>query len=575
MSDRYTRLFTLPANLYAEGAPLLIAAGALLKDNRTGKLIAQLKFRSVSEKDILAVKVKLVPLDLAEKPLDTEVTYQYLDLCAARDEDFGSKTPVFLPDPAARSYTAAVSEVVFADKTFWQSAGQPWETLPAPEPLEGALEDAETLKQYHLQYGADCQYKPLRQKDLWYCACGGLNRQEEPTCHCCGMKFTEWNAAFIQELTAKRDERLAEEKKAHEEQLAAKREQKRKAKKFAKRGLIIVAPVISVILIIVIILNTVVIPRGKYNDAVTALEAGNTMQAAMLFGAANNYKDAAERSETLWHELANTRNTIAVGHFHSVGLRSDGTVAATGEDYGQCDVSGWSDIVSVAAGRVHSVGLKADGTVVAVGENYGQCDVEQWKEMAAIAAGAYHTLGLKADGTVVAVGDNDDGRCDVSGWKDIVAVTAGFNHTVGLKSDGTVLAVGENDSGQCNVSDWTDITAIAAGGSHTLGLKADGTVVAAGNQECGQCNVQGWTDIVGITAGYLHTVGLRSDGTVVAVGEAKCGQCDVGSWENIVAIAAGRDYTLGLRADGTVVAAGGNDFGQCSVSDWTDIRLPK
>lgn len=575
MDDRYTRLFTLPANLYAEGAPLLIAAGALLKDNRTGKLIAQLKFHSVSEKAILAVKVKIVPLDTAGNPLDTEVTYRYLDLCAARDEEFGSKTPVFLSDPAARSYAAAVSEVIFADKTIWQSAGQLWEALSSPEPAESVLADAETLKQYHLQYGTECQYKPLRQKDLWNCACGGLNRQEEPACHCCGRKFVEWDTAFMQELMTKRDERLAEEKKAHEEQLAAKEEQKRKAKKLAKRGLIIAAPVICVILIIGIILHTVIIPRGKYNDAVAAMEAGNTMQAAMLFSAANSYKDAAERSEALWRELANARETIAVGHFHSVGLKSDGTVVATGEDYGQCDVSGWSDIVSIAAGRVHSVGLKADGTVVAVGENYGQCDVAQWKEIAAIAAGAYHTLGLKADGTVVAVGDNDDGRCDVSGWKDIVAVTAGFNHTVGLKSDGTVLAAGENDSGQCNVSDWTDITAIAAGGRHTLGLKADGTVVAAGGQEYGQCDVQGWTDIVGITAGYLHTVGLRSDGTVVAVGEAEYGQCDVDNWENIVAIAAGRDYTLGLKADGTVVAVGGNDYDQSNASDWMDIRLPK
>ena len=33
MAERYTRLYTLPENLYTEGAPLVIAAGALLKDN--------------------------------------------------------------------------------------------------------------------------------------------------------------------------------------------------------------------------------------------------------------------------------------------------------------------------------------------------------------------------------------------------------------------------------------------------------------------------------------------------------------------------------------------------------------
>ena len=52
MSERYSRLFSLSENLYAEGAPVLIAAGALLKDNETGKVLAQLKLRSISDKKI-------------------------------------------------------------------------------------------------------------------------------------------------------------------------------------------------------------------------------------------------------------------------------------------------------------------------------------------------------------------------------------------------------------------------------------------------------------------------------------------------------------------------------------------
>ena len=106
----------------------------------------------------------------------------------------------------------------------------------------------------------------------------------------------------------------------------------------------------------------------------------------------------------------------------------------------------------------HTVGLKTDGTVVAVGMNeYGQCNVSGWKDIVAIAAGISHTVGLKADGTVVAVGDNRHGQCDVDHWKDIVAIAAGDVHTVGLKADGTVVAVGANESGQCDVSDWKDI----------------------------------------------------------------------------------------------------------------------
>ena len=34
----------------------------------------------------------------------------------------------------------------------------------------------------------------------------------------------------------------------------------------------------------------------------------------------------------------------------------------------------------IAAGRRHTIGLKSDGTVMAVGDNeYGQCDVSGWR----------------------------------------------------------------------------------------------------------------------------------------------------------------------------------------------------
>ena len=71
---------------------------------------------------------------------------------------------------------------------------------------------------------------------------------------------------------------------------------------------------------------------------------------------------------------------VAAGFIHTVGLRADGTVTALGNnDYGQCDVGGWTNIIQVAAGGYHTVGLKADGTVVAVGWNYLlQCDVGDW-----------------------------------------------------------------------------------------------------------------------------------------------------------------------------------------------------
>jgi hypothetical protein len=97
----------------------------------------------------------------------------------------------------------------------------------------------------------------------------------------------------------------------------------------------------------------------------------------------------------------------------------------------------------VDGGHLHTAGLKSDGTVVAAGlNNYGQCNVGNWTDIVQVAADDYHTAGLKSDGTVVAVGRNYYGECDVDDWMDIIQVSVGDEYTVGLKSDGSVIALG-------------------------------------------------------------------------------------------------------------------------------------
>lgn len=270
-------------------------------------------------------------------------------------------------------------------------------------------------------------------------------------------------------------------------------------------------------------------------------------------------RETIARLQPLRERAARAARFIAAGFWHTVGLKSDGTVVAAGDhDSGQCDVTGWRGIAAVAASAHYTLGLKSDGTVVATeytGEyDRGQCNVGGWRDIVAVAAGFAHAVGLKSDGTVVAVGDHDKGRCDVDSWTDISAISTYNEFTVGLKSDGTVIAVGNNRFGQCDVSGWRDIVAVSAGGYHTVGLKSDGTVVAVGNRDKGQCNVSGWTDIVAVAAGDHHTVGLQSDGTVVFTGKKEKAQRNLTGWQDIVAVAAGSTHTVSLKTDGTVAA---------------------
>ena len=323
--------------------------------------------------------------------------------------------------------------------------------------------------------------------------------------------------------------------------------------------------------------STDMVLECKYQIAEQLRNDGKLLEAVKAFNAIGSYKNAAQRCTEIWSGIVE-RKTIAAGTFHTVGLKSDGTVVAIGRnECGECDIDDWQNIIDVNAGFDLTVGLKSDGTVVAAGYNKdGQRNVSEWQNIVTISTGGLHTVGLKSDGTVVATGWNGEGECDVNEWTDIVAISAGWADTVGLKADGTVVAVGLNTDNQCDVSEWTDIVAIGAGRWHTVGLKSDGSVVAVGGNK-GACNVGEWKDVIAIVAGQTHTVGLKSDGTVVATGatgDNDHGQCDVSEWQNIVAISAGEYNTVGLKSDGTVVVAGDNHFGQCNVGGWKDILVP-
>ena len=393
----------------------------------------------------------------------------------------------------------------------------------------------------------------------------------------------------IEELKQKEEEarleaeRLAEEKRITEE----------KAKKKRKKTLAIVIPIAVAAFIALIVVTTVIIPNNHYEQAKALLTEGRNIEAAMAFGKLGNYKDAAQISFSLWGDVTK-RETISAGAGHTVGLKNDGTVEATGNNIdGQCYVEDWEDIVAISAGRQHTVGLKSNGTVVATGENdYKQCNVTDWMDIIAVSAGDSHTVGLKSDGSVVAVGSNEFGQCDVADWEKIIAVFAGYGHTVGLKSDGSVVAVGSNEFGQCDVADWENIIDVSAAGFYTVGLKSDGTVVATGKSDTGGCETMLWKNVIAVTTGGGFTIGLKNDGTVISteyiepvLGYAYHGQCEVSSWKDVLAVSAGNHHTIGLKSDGTVVSTKlinndyGSifdiDYGQCNVSGWSDIMLPQ
>lgn len=320
MSERYTRLFSLPGNLYLAGSPVILAGGALLKDNLTGRVLAQLKMRSLSDKVIHAVKVRLNLFDTALCPIGEPVLFDYLDLSTPRDGEFGQKTPIFLPETKARSYTAAITEVIFADKTVWKADAWVWEPLPRQCTLEKAFLDWELVKQYQIAVGSHFSYYPMAEKDLWFCACGGVNRQGEP-CHICNRTLPELQAIDREQLVRDKDERLAEEAAAAEAKAAAIRAAAEAAKKKAVKAVKIAIPIIGAVAAVVLLFNTVILPNRKYKDALALLDAEKYEDAIVAFSALDGYRDSEKQIQLAENKIAEIKQAEEVEAAYNNAIR--------------------------------------------------------------------------------------------------------------------------------------------------------------------------------------------------------------------------------------------------------------
>ena len=266
-------------------------------------------------------------------------------------------------------------------------------------------------------------------------------------------------------------------------------------------------------------------------------------------------------------------SSLAAGSYHSLAIKSDGTVEAWGlNSLGQTSVpTDLTGVVQVAAGATHSLALKSDGTVVAWGR---QTIVPSWLPgVVQVAAGYNHSVALTIYGTVA----EWDSNYIPPALTGVVQIAAGMDYSLALKSDGTVVAWGDNDQGQTSVpTDLTGVVQVAAGYNHSLALKSDGTVVAWGNNSSGQTSVPtDLTGVVQVAAGAFQSLALKSDGTVVAWGGG--GQTSVPpDLIGVVQIAAGYYHVLALKSDGSVVAwdLHGNEQGQATVPTGLVATVP-
>ena len=330
MSERYARLFSLPENLYQPGSPVMILAGALLKDNQTGGILALMKFKNVGEKPIRGLKVRFFPQDLTGIDLDQPLEHQYLDLNAARDGEFGQKEPVAFPNAITRAFRVEVYQVVFADGTLWNQEQSQWSPMPPLQALETALGDKELCKEYQILYGANCRIMPQEDKGLWRCTCGAWNMESEANCHACGKNLDQLKALDLEQLKASRDARLAREQQAMAAQQAAASQAAASAPAQAPskgnrpQWLI---PGIAALLVVLVGVGVFFANRGKPASSGSSGSGGGTQSAA------SDDSGTSAPSDDSSSAAADDSGTSAPSDDSGSASGSSGSAAASDEDF--------------------------------------------------------------------------------------------------------------------------------------------------------------------------------------------------------------------------------------------------
>ena len=254
---------------------------------------------------------------------------------------------------------------------------------------------------------------------------------------------------------------------------------------------------------------------------------------------------------------AGVSRRVAAGYRHTVGVTGAGAVLAAGDDsFGQCDVSDWSDVISVAAGAYHTVGLRSDGTVLAAGDNSrGQLDVSEWRGITQIAATAYGTLGLQADGTVIMCGE---GSAAVSGWHGVTAVAGGSYAAACLYGPGSMLCTHPTAQLSMNAA----LTRLSVCGPVSAGIDGEGRLV---------CSFEGapeWNGLTDVWVSENAVLGVTVDGRA-AMYVFRTGQVTYFPQDGAAEqICAGGTHQVIMTADGRVYAFGDDTYGQCGTDDW-------
>ena len=210
----------------------------------------------------------------------------------------------------------------------------------------------------------------------------------------------------------------------------------------------------------------------------------------------NNHWDLSD-----WTDIVD----VCIGDDYVLGLKSDGTIVAEGEgEHGQTAAKEWTDIIAITKEWYSVLGLRADGTVVTAGcelpsnwqasdmqyIEYGQCEVSGWEDIVRVFSVDCGYIGIKADGSYVTSGNGEPYHYVPGNASGFVEVARGISEPAVIQEDGT-LGCDWLPNGT-NREDWHDLVALSSGLNYFVGTRSDGTVLLATMYEETADAVDGW-----------------------------------------------------------------------------------
>ena len=315
-----------------------------------------------------------------------------------------------------------------------------------------------------------------------------------------------------------------------------------------------------------------------YHQAMTLYEAGDYARAARTAAQARSYEPAMalyELAQNAWQASQPTPAPTPVPTPTPAPTATPAPQVTQQPEPTPQPFALWPE-GRVAAGIDHTVVLLDEGTVRAFGDNtYGQLDVEGWENIVSVAAGAYHTLGLTADGRVLACGDNAHQQADVGFFSGVRAIAAGDYASFLLLENGQVMATGYLD--YPFLDELTGAEALWAGSYGLLVRTADGLHAshaslaldascrlaavsrgyavgadADGNTHSTTFIVPAWTGVCRLAAGENAVIGLTETGQVLSHVFDERSRADFSFDQPVLAVAAGPEHYAFLLADGTL-----------------------